>query len=117
MTAGSFSLSEQKAEIQSQTLPPKFTNIKLLFKLPDVTLMTAGVYGKVVGRSTKDGSFVLHFTAVPPEAGEYFIGLEPVAPLLLQVLYHHRNKQNCNRPDELFSTAGWDVYVGNGQQG
>jgi adenylate cyclase len=73
-------LSEQRAEIQSQTLPPRFTDLKLLFKSPDLTLMTAGVYGKVVGQSTKDGSFVLHFTAVPAEARKYFIGLEPAAP-------------------------------------
>jgi adenylate cyclase len=71
--------SEHRAEIKSQTLPPKFTDLKLLFKSPDFTLLTAGVYGKVVAQSTKDGSFVLHFTAFPPEARQYFIDLEPVA--------------------------------------
>ena len=67
-------LSALQAEIQSQTLPPKFTDLKLLL---DITSVTNGIYGKVVGQSAVNGSFVLHFTAIPPEARKYFFSLEP----------------------------------------
>ena len=75
MTACSFVYLTQKAEIQSQTLPSKFTDLKVLLEPSDIMLMTAGIYGKVVERSSVNGSFVLHFTAVPPEARKYFFGL------------------------------------------
>jgi class 3 adenylate cyclase len=70
-------LSAQKAEIQSQILPSKFTDLKLLLKPTDIVLTTAGIYGKVVERSSAKGSFVLHFTAVPPEARKYFFTPSP----------------------------------------
>jgi predicted ATPase/class 3 adenylate cyclase/tRNA A-37 threonylcarbamoyl transferase component Bud32 len=65
-------VSAQKAEIQSQVLPSRFTDLKLLLKPSD---MTAGIYGKVVERSSVDGCFVLHFTTVPAEVRRYFSGL------------------------------------------
>ena len=68
-------LSAEEVEIQCRTLPPKFTDLKLLFRPSDITLVGAGIYGKVVERSSANGSFVLHFTAVPPEARRYFLGL------------------------------------------
>lgn len=67
--------STQAVEIQCRTPPPKFTDLKLLFRPSDITLIGAGIYGKVVGRSSANDSFVLHFTAVPPEARKYFLGL------------------------------------------
>jgi Adenylate and Guanylate cyclase catalytic domain len=68
-------LSAEGVEIQCRTLPPKFTDLKLLFRPSDITLIGAGIYGKVVGRSSENGSFVLHFTSVPPDARKYFLGL------------------------------------------
>ncbi|WP_426612522.1 AAA family ATPase [Bradyrhizobium sp. McL0616] len=68
-------LSTSGVEIQCRTLPPKFTDLKLLFRPSDIPLIGTGIYGKVIGRSSENGSFVLHFTAVPPEARKYFLSL------------------------------------------
>ena len=69
-------LSADEAEIQSQATPPPFTDLKLLLRPIGSEETVAGIYGKViVGRPSKNGAFVLRFTAVPQEARRYLDGL------------------------------------------
>jgi predicted ATPase/class 3 adenylate cyclase/tRNA A-37 threonylcarbamoyl transferase component Bud32 len=65
-------LSTKEAEIESATMPPPLTDLKLLLKLTDAAEPVAAIYGKVLRRPAVSGSFVLRFTALPMEARQYF---------------------------------------------
>ena len=63
-------LAAEEAEIRSPTPPPPFTDLKVLLT-PEGAETVPGIYGKVIARLDKDGSFVLRFTAVPQDARRY----------------------------------------------
>lgn len=62
------SLSSQEAEVQCDSVPPPFTDLWLELDAGEGFAAIAGIYAKVLRRSSGAGDFVLRFTALPADA-------------------------------------------------
>jgi class 3 adenylate cyclase len=69
------SMSTDQVEIQSQTLPPPLTDLKVALKLTDSADRVNAFYGKVIGPTSAQTSFLLRFTAISNDARFYLESL------------------------------------------
>ena len=68
-------LSPKEALVQSETMPEKLCNLKVIVFSDDGREVTSELYAKVVEAPSDASSFKVVFTSIPPEAGVFFQGL------------------------------------------
>ena len=83
-------LSKKNAEITLEERVDLHTNLKMNLEEVDEGLGTKDIYGKVIGRSLeKKLSYVVSFTAVPPEVATYFLAF----------------RKHAGRPQRMYPTS------------